>query len=239
MEKIGTQLINLMIKILNDSKWEWQAPFTEYKDIEIKGEFDTEFCLLLLNNLVIKKDNVLTYLRRKYPFKLINSNEVEFHKSKCIQKALLNDELIQINSKAAEIHKLITDFLYIKEIFNTKAKYVNFKIEFLRLQKYDVLLYMNALRKMNLLQKVKYTPRFYEYKLLNEFPTYHRIMAMKNIGQQKRILRYWLDNGYFTYDLHKLIIYNKITVDELISKIKELKLPMIHSYFGQKLISDY
>ena len=144
--KLSEAIIKLMQRLMKMPMY--QKMLIMDRTIRLEVEVDYEECYKILEDLIIRKDNVLRYLRRVYiPTKV--ENGLIFKDQKCIQRAVIIDGRVVIHIKNSECHKLLTDTIHVLELlrengFDVDGKIIRFKVDCLKVVYQDYLYITNS-----------------------------------------------------------------------------------------------
>jgi len=214
-------IISQIVKkaITSEMKWEQRLIF--------EAEFDKEGCEQVLEDLTIRKDNVLSYLQHKYVETVIE-NGMAFPNQKCLQRAVVdNEQRVLITIKNSEPHKILTDTIHvfnrleannIPHSNNVKIVILNLKVVY-----FDVALYFLCLKQWNLplpSQHEKITK-----DIFSKYPTLEAVAQLRRKNIKRKLLRYYLKQGWIEWkDLRALINlreFDRIKVYDICTQIKQ------------------
>lgn len=154
-------------------------------------------CDALLERMVIKKDNVLRYLNRKYIPKF-NETGAIFENQKCIQKVVINpDKSLFIHIAKSEPHKIITDTLHVMRLLKDRGFEFDQKIEFqidqVQMVRQDIMLYNQLVRDIGLVPPAAFIRE--ANILLEKYPDLETIAWIKKRTIKRKFLRYYVRLG--------------------------------------------
>lgn len=161
------------------------------------AEFDQKACFDLLELMVIKKDNVLRYLNRKYIPKY-NETGAVFENQKCIQKVIIKaDKSLFIHIAKSEPHKIITDTLHVMNLLTLKGfkfeQNIEFQIDQVQMVKQDIMLYNQLVRDVGLVPPAAFIRE--ANILLEKYPDLETIAWIKKRTIKRKFLRYYVRLG--------------------------------------------
>lgn len=220
-----------MLKNLKTKEFLLKVAFKIMKSTEVKKgylsygnrlvfscDFDRTEASEFLQSFIINEENVLRYLSRKYK-PTWNDKAIHFLNQSCIQKAFVKpDNSIMIFIRNSEIHKILTDTIYVldllkeKQIEHTmKIKYV---IEQVKIAQQDLLLY-NMILKENAMLVPANTIRI-ERAILKEYDCLEVIARIKKRSIKRKYLRYYVKKGWITWkNLRQVINITDFSPDNI------------------------
>jgi len=225
-KKLSDSIKKLMWQVMKQADGVVQGfIFFRHRSI-IKAHLDEDECSKLLESMVINKQNVLTYLKRKYVSVKIKDG-LKFIDQNCIQKVIVKeDKTLFVHIKNSEPHKIITDTLHIM-ILLKDAGYdfipeFKFFIEQVKIAFQDVMLYNLCLEEWGL--KVPAPARVYERQLRKKYANLYDIAAIKKRSVKRKFAR-WLvkEEKILWTDLRKLLKiedYSKTNVTLICNEIR-------------------
>ena len=168
--------------------------------IVTKVVFDEEDCKQLLKDMIINEVNVLRYLQRKYVPTWIEKDGkcigAIFKDQSCIQKALLKETeegvpYLLIHIAKSEPHKIITDTIHVRNLFQEKgliaSKNIKFMIDQVQIAYQDTLLYNLLLKEFDM--KPPSTSLRYERELLFKYAKLENVAKIKKRSVKRKFLR--------------------------------------------------
>jgi len=207
-KKLSDCIKKLMLQVMKQSTHVVQGfIFFRHRTI-IKAHYDEEACDALLKTMVINKQNVLSYLNRKYiPTKL--DDGLLFKDQNCIQKAIVKEDgTLFIHIKNSEAHKIITDTVHVMKLlrehgfaFKEEFKYY---IEQIKIAFQDTMLYNLCLEEFGF--KVPAPARIYERQLKAKYSKLEEIARIKKRSVKRKFCRWLVKIEQITWvQLRKLI----------------------------------
>jgi len=195
----------------------------------IKAHLDEEECDKVLESMVINKENVLTYLRRKY-IPTWKDDGAIFKDQSCIQKVrIMEDKTLYVHIANSEPHKIITDTIHIMRLleehgfeFVREAKYY---IETLKIAYQDTILYNMCIEEFGF--KVPASAKIYERELMTKFGTMYNIVKIKKRSVKRKFLRVKVKTGQITWkELRKFINmtpeqYTPVGIKAIIDEVRK------------------
>lgn len=206
--KVSEFIPKLMWKVMKHaSAVEQGFLFFRHRTI-IKATFDQEECEKILDSMIINKDNVLTYLRRKY-IPTYTEDGALFKDQACIQRVrILEDKSLLIHIAKSEPHKIITDTIHVMHLleehdfdFTNKVKYY---INQVQIAYQDSLLYVEVLKEYDL--KPPSSAIRYCRELLQKYGRLENIAKIKKRSVKRKFLRYHVKRGKLTWKELRQII---------------------------------
>lgn len=187
----------LMHKVMIRSNFVQQGFIFFNHRIIVECEIDTEPCDRLLETMIINKENVIRYLRRKYIPTYVTGGAV-FRNQKCIQKAMVDsDGSMIIHIAKSEPHKIITDTIHVKSLLEANGLHPTNKVKFfidqVQIAYQDTLLYNLLLKEFGF--QVPSMAREYERRLLMKYGKFEEIVKIKKRSVKRKFLRYRVKKG--------------------------------------------
>lgn len=194
----------------------------------IKAHYDEEPCSELLKSMIINRDNVLTYLKRKY-IPTWNENGATFKDQSCIQKVkIMPDKTLYMHIKNSEPHKIITDTIHIMRLlkehgFEFKEE-IKYYIEILKIAYQDTLLYNMCLVEFG--YKVPSPARIYERQLKTKFGNMYSIVKIKKRSVKRKFLRYYVKRGEIDWKQLRKVVnmestdYTPIRINQIVKELR-------------------
>lgn len=173
--------------------------------------YDEEECDRLLESMIIKKDNVIKYLARKYIPTWVENGAV-FKGMRCIQKVFINkDGILTIYIDHSEPHKIYTDTVYVSYLMREHGfqfdNRIKFYINTIQLAHQDTLLYNMLLKEFGF--PVPRPAVMLEKELKNKIRKLEDAAKIKKKSIRRKYLRYFVKRGSIVWtDLRKLINNN-------------------------------
>jgi len=194
----------------------------------LKAHFDPEECDKLLETLIINKENVLRYLKRKYiPTKI--ENGAWYPNQKCIQKATVKEDgSLYIHINKSEPHKIITDTFHVIEDlksfgFEFDTSRIKYYISRVQIAYQDTLLYNELLKDFG--YQIPAQSREYAKKLLYKYGRIEEVVKIKKRSIKRKFLRYYAKTGKITWEEVRAVIKNTDFSEHNVKRIsKELRM---------------
>lgn len=202
----------LMYKVMKNAvKVEQGFIFFRNRTI-FRVKFDEDDCDLLLEKMIINKENVLRYLGRKYiPTWNDRLNGAIFKNQKCIQKAFIREDgTILIHIAKSEPHKIITDTSHVLQLLlgkGYKITYpirIQFVIDQVQIAYQDTLLYNLLIKEFGM--PVPYAAKMYEKELLFKYKILENVAKIKKRSVKRKFLRYHVKRGLMSWKQLRTII---------------------------------
>jgi len=180
----------------------------------------------LLESMIINKENVLRYLKRKYIPTYIENGAI-FKNQKCIQKAIVDHEgTMIIHIAKSEPHKIITDTIHVKTLLESHGlnptNKVKYFIDQVQIAYQDTLLYNLLLKEFGF--AIPSVARNYERQLLLKYGKLENIIKIKKRSVKRKFCRYLVKKGSIDWKQLRRIIdlddYSDHGVRKLTSEIK-------------------
>ena len=167
----------------------------------IKAHIDEEECDELLKTMVINKQNVITYLGRKY-IPTWTKTGMLFKDQRCIQKVkVMPDKTLYIHIWNSEPHKIYTDTYYIMKLLKDKGfdfiPEVKFYIEQLKISYQDVRLYNLCLEEFGM--TAPGPAKVYAKQIEKGYGKLEPILEIKKRSVKRKHLRYYVKIGWITW----------------------------------------
>lgn len=205
--KLSTAVQKLMYKVMKMAvKVENGFIFFRYRTI-FMVEFDQEVCEEMLKKMIINKDNVIRYLRKKYIPTWVEGGAL-FRNQSCIQKAKMKDGYMIIHIHKSEPHKIITDTIHVINLFQEQGFEVPLKFKFyidqVQIAFQDTLLYNLLLKEFG--YPVPYASRIYEKQLLLKYKRLDNVAKIKKRSVKRKFLRWRVKRGELEWtELRRII----------------------------------
>jgi len=192
-KKLSEAIQKLMHKLMRNCSHVDQGFILFTNRTIIKAHYDEEGCDVLLKQMVINKENVLTYLRRKY-IPTINEKGMIFKDQSCIQKAIIKEDgTLYIHVKNSEPHKIITDTIHVMRLLRAEGfefkEEIKYYIEQVKVAFQDVMLYNLCIAEFGL--KVPSASRIYDRQLRVKYKKLESIAEIKKRSVKRKFAR-WL-----------------------------------------------
>lgn len=224
MVKLSEAMVKLMVALVKLPMH--QGMIHMNKVIRLDVEVDYEACEQLLEDLVINKDNVLTYLNRVYIPTPVE-NGLIFKDQKCIQKAVIIDDKVVIHIDNSEVHKILTDTIHVLGLmkqhgFDVQEKQVRYRIDRLKVVIQDLPLYYEFLKERDI--KVYALTKYYQ-EFKKERPDLESVAKIKKRSVKRKYLRWYCKKGYLEWkDLRAIINiddYSEKNIKSVCNEIRE------------------
>jgi len=198
----------IMFKVMRNSTEVIEGFITFRHRLISKVYYDEEACDKLLEQMVINKNNVLTYLNRKY-IPTYNEEGASFKDQKCIQKVKVKpDETLIIHIANSEPHKIITDTIHVMKLlkgesFSFKPK-IKYYVDQIKISIQDVWLYNHLITEFG--WHPPYSARELGKQLYTKYGKLEVIAAIKQRSVKRKLLRYHFKVGNITWkDLREIL----------------------------------
>ena len=194
--------------------------------IIVETELDEAECDKLLEAMIINKENVIRYLKRKYIPTYVEGGAV-FRNQKCIQKAMVQEDgTMIIHIAKSEPHKIITDTIHVKHLLEANGLHPSNKTKYfidqVQIAYQDTLLYNLLLKEFGF--AVPSVARDYERKLLLKYGKLEEIVKIKKRSVKRKFCRYLVKKGSIDWRQLRRIIdlddYSPHGVKKLTMEIK-------------------
>jgi len=222
-KKLSDSVKTLMLQVMKQSTHVVQGFIFFRNRTIIKAHYDEHGCDALLKSMVINKDNVLAYLRRKY-IPTWKEDGCIFKDQSCIQTVTIKDDgTLFIHIKNSEPHKIITDTIHVMGLlhghgFEFKPE-IKYYIEQLKIAFQDTQLYNLCLEEFGF--KVPAPAKLYQRQLETKYKKLEDIARIKKRSVKRKFLRYHVKRGMMTWiQLRRLI--NMEAGDYTVPKIKRI-----------------
>ncbi len=198
----------LMYKVMKNSTHVVQGFIFFRHRIIGKCHFDEAECDQLLEDIVINKKNVLTYLRRKY-IPTYTKDGAIFKDQACIQSVkIMEDKSLFIYIAKSEPHKIITDTVHVMNLLEAEGfdfnMNIKFRIDQVQIAYQDTLLYNLLLKQFG--YNAPAQARMYAKQLLVKYGKLESIAKIKKRSVKRKFLRYYAKLGKITWqELRKVI----------------------------------
>lgn len=198
----------LMYRVMKNSTHVVQGFIFFRNRIISKVYYDEEACDQLLKDIVINKDNVLSYLNRKYIPTYTETGAI-FKDQACIQKVDVKpDKSLLIYINKSEPHKIITDAIHVMKLLEQKdftfTPHIKFYINQVQIAYQDTLLYNVLLKEFGFkppAQSIQYGK-----ELLAKFGKLEAVAKIKKRSVKRKFLRHRAKIGLITWtELRKII----------------------------------
>jgi len=193
----------------------------------LKVHFDVEECEALLKRMVINKDNVIRYLRRKYIPTYIE-NGAYFKDQKCIQRAIIKEDgSLYIHIAKSESHKIITDTIHVISLlrehgFEIDENRITFRIDQLQIAYQDTLLYNLLIKEFGMNPPL--AARIYEKQLLVKYRRLDEVAKIKKRSVKRKFLRFWCKKGQMEWpELRRIINITDFSPTNVHNVCKEIR----------------
>lgn len=168
----------------------------------LKTHLDKDGCEQLLKDMVINKDNVVSYLYRKYIPTWKSDTHMIFKDQACIQSVkVMPDKTLYIHIKNSEPHKIITDTFYVMELLTAKGvdfiPECKYYIEMVKVAYQDTMLYNLCIDEFG--YKVPSVARQYERELKFKFSKLENVAKIKKRSVKRKFCRYHVKRGMMTW----------------------------------------
>jgi len=195
--KLSDVVKKLMFQIMKQSSHIVQGFIFFRNRTIVKAYYDEEGCDAVLKSMIINKENVLTYLKRKY-IPTWNDNGATFKDQSCIQRVkIMPDKTLYIHIANSEPHKIITDTIHIMRLLKEHGfdfvQEIKYYIETLKIAYQDTLLYNMCLTEFGF--KIPAPARIYERQLKTKFGDMYSIIKIKKRSVKRKFLRYYVKRG--------------------------------------------
>ena len=189
----------------------------------IKAHYDEEECDKVLEAMIINKENVLSYLNRKYIPTYTEWGAI-FKDQSCIQKVkVMPDKTLYIHIANSEPHKIITDTIHVMRLLKTEGydfiPEIKYYIETLKIAYQDTLTYNLCIEEFGF--KVPAPAKQYERELKAKFGKLENVAKIKKRSVKRKFLRYHVKRGKMTWKQLRRII-NMDAEDYTESRIKRI-----------------
>jgi len=174
----------------------------------IKAHYDEDGCDELLKAMVINKNNVLTYLERKY-IPSYNEKGATFKHQACIQKVMIMpDKTLYIHIKNSEPHKIITDTVHVMGLLKAHGfdfiPELKYYIEQVKIAYQDTMLYNLCITEFGF--KVPASAKIYERELVQKFGKLEDVVKIKKRSVKRKFCRWHVKRGMMTWQQLRNII---------------------------------
>lgn len=230
----------LMLQVMKQSTQVVQGFIFFRNRAIIKAHYDEAECDKVLESMVINKQNVLTYLNRKYIPTFTKTGAI-FKDQACIQKVkIMPDKTLYIHIGNSEPHKIITDTIHVMKLlrehgfdFIPEMKYY---IEQLKIAFQDTLTYNLCIAEFGL--KVPAPAKLYERQLKMKYGKLEEVARIKKRSVKRKFLRYHVKRGMMTWKQLRKII-NMEADDYTVLKIKKICNEVRAENIANGIVIDY
>ena len=194
----------------------------------VKAHYDEEPCNDVLKAMIINRDNVLTYLRRKY-IPTWKDDGAIFKDQSCIQKVkIMPDKTLYIHIGNSEPHKIITDTIHIMRLLEDHGfdfvPEIKYYIETLKIAFQDTLLYNVCLVEFGF--RVPAPAKIYERQLKLKYSNMYEIVKIKKRSVKRKFLRYYVKIGQLDWKQLRSVV-NMNAEDyihtKMVQRVKDLR----------------
>ena len=236
-KKISAVIPKIMYKVLKHSDNVKKGYLNFRNRTIIKGTFDEDACVNLLERMGINKDNVLRYLNYKYipSWAKVKEDEVssgalfkdkEGQAMSCIQKLKVKDGVLLLFINKSEPHKLITDIMHTRRLCKDAGIEIGNEIKLiinqLQIVFQDLPLYLEILKIENL--PAPASARQYSRQVLSKYKRLEDVAGIKRVSIKRKFLRYYLmANMICKEDFDKLLRLSDFSIINIRTICKEVR----------------